>query len=73
MQEQFALRTDAGGEDEEQSGSSLSSMPEPSVGEKCSAAKGQMEEDDLVDSRDLSMKHGYEEKRSSDPSIPRRG
>ena len=48
-------------------------MPEPSVGEKYSAAKGQMEEDDLVDSRDLSMKHGYEEKRSSDPSIPRRG
>ena len=57
VQAQLAIMTDAGGKDEEQGGSIFNSMPEPSVGEKYSAAKGQMEEDDLVDSRDLSMKH----------------
>ena len=40
VQEELATRPDAGGVDEEPSGSSMSSMPEPSMGVKYSAEKG---------------------------------
>ena len=71
VQEELATRPDAGGVDEEPSGSSMSSMPEPSMGVKYSAEKGQMDKDDLMDSRSLHMEQD-EEEGPSDVSSTRR-
>ena len=55
VQDELATRPDVGGVDEEPSGPSLNSIPEPSMRVKFSADKGQMVEDDLLDSRSLHM------------------
>ena len=60
-----------GGVDEEPSGPSLSSIPEPSMRVKFNADKGQIVEDDLMDSRSLHMEQD-EEEGPSDVSSTRR-